>query len=312
MGGKPGDEAFTCVAPLIGARLVGMDPRRLHGFDFIQAAKGWFDPQRGVYRHSRLERGQAVYHAGIYGYWAGIQGLVLAAQYPDDPELRRQARSAVEAFLRIAQGMGCPANANFDVLGFDFDKDWKDRWDPQCLLFYEALTSWDWGRQGKFRPYATGDPIRLGWGVPKIGPQDYYAEKRRWFANSGHNLALYMGNHVGFLGGVMALTDVPGILRRDCLATDWFHAPAYPTWPCYNPHPEAKTFHTDVGPAPVDLYDVLQHDFVRRAVRGRIHLRLPPDAAAVIVAAPAGGKLTRAGKRTLIETVEVDFGDQTD
>jgi hypothetical protein len=88
--------------------------------------------------------------------------------------------------------------------------------------------------------------------------------------------------------------------------------PPYPTWLFYNPHPEAKTFHTDVGPAPADLYDTLQHDFVERAVRGRCQLTLPSDAAAVIVAAPAGGKLTRDGKRTLIETVVVDFGDQTD
>jgi hypothetical protein len=487
VGGKPGDEAFTCLIPLIGARLVGMDPRSLHGFNYVQAAKSWFDEKYGVYRHSRRQRGHAVYHADIYGYWAGIQGLMLASQYPDDPDFRRQARASFTSFLRIAQGMGCPTNANFDALGFNFDKgvpegrpepmnrlghapsvawpllvgysltgeramldcaqaamqwhmdhpgryevshimgpltaarlnaehgcnlhldrvlatwfgdgdlqrtpwkisagtrfggatcdgldgaywggkepgfhafamgtlqgpawllpvvrydaryardigryalhaassarllqgfgldwdhqdhkDWKDRWDPQCLLFYEAVTSWDWSSERKFQPYATGDPIRLGWGVPKIGPQEYYAEKRKWFSNTSHNLALYMGNHVGFLGGIMALTDVPGILRWDCVATDWFHAPAYPTWLFYNPHREAKTFHTDIGPTPTDLYDTVQRDFVKRAVDGRVQLTLSSGAAAILVAAPAGGKISRDGKRTLIEGVVVDFGD---
>ena len=51
-----------------------MDPRNMHGFDYVQAAKGWFDEKFGVYRHYRNERGQATYHADIYGYWAGIQG----------------------------------------------------------------------------------------------------------------------------------------------------------------------------------------------------------------------------------------------
>ena len=125
--------------------------------------------------------------------------------------------------------------------------DWKSRWDPRCLFFYEALASWDWGNRREFRPYATGDPVRLGWGGPRIDPQAYHDEKRRSFANTSRNLALYMGDHVGFLGGIMSLTDVPGILRWDCLATDWFHAPAYPTWLFYNPFPQARSFHTDVG-----------------------------------------------------------------
>jgi hypothetical protein len=488
VGGQAGDEAFTCLIPLIGARLAGMDPRNLHGFNYVQAAKSWFDEPNGVYRHSRSERGHPVYHADIYGYWAGLEGLMLAAQYSEDADFRRQSRAAAKAFLRIAQGMGCPANANFDALGFDFQKgvpagrpepmnrlghapsvawpllvgfgltgdramldcaraamqwhvdhpgryevshvmgpltaarlnaehgcqldldrvlaawfgdgdpqrtpwkitagarsggatcdgldgacwggqepgfhafamgtlqgpawlvpvvrydpryardigryalhaacsarllqgfgldwdhqdhkDWKDRWDPHCLLFYEALASSDWGSGHSFHPYATGDPIRLGWGVPKIGPHEYYAQKRKWFSGSSHNLALYMGNHVGFLGGILALTDVPGILRWDCVATDWFHAPAYPTWLFYNPHREAKTFSTDVGPAAANLYDVVQRDFVQRAVRGRAQLVLAPDAAAVIVATPAGGKIERDGRRTLIQGVVVDYGSE--
>jgi hypothetical protein len=195
--------------------------------------------------------------------------------------------------------------------GLDWDhqdhKDWKDRWDPQGLLFYEALTSWDWGTERRFRPYATGDPVRLGWGVPKVGPQEYQAEKRKGFSNTSRNLALYMGNSVGFLGGILAPTDVPGLLRWDCLATDWFHVPAHPTWLFYNPYPETKTFHTDVGPGAVDLYDIVRGDYLKRAVRGNVELTLPPDTAAVIVAAPAGGRLAHASDKTMIDGVVVDY-----
>jgi len=485
VGRNPQDEAFTCLIPVIGAKLVGLDPRRRYGFDYVQASKSWFDEKHGVYRHTRGDRGQPVYHADIYGYWAGIQGLMLASQYPGDPDFQKQQLATVRAFLRIARGMGCPTNANFDVLGFNFEKgvpegrpepmnrlghapsvawpllvgysltgdramldcaratmqwhidhpgryevshvmgpltaarlnaeygcsleldrvlatwfgdgdsqhtpwkvtagarfggmtcdgldgadwdgqkhgfhafamgtfqgpawllpvarydtryardigryalnlansarlfqgfgldwdhqdhkDWKDQWDPQNLFSYEAVAAWDSSTERKFRPYATGDPVRLGWGLPKIAAKDYYEEKQKWFSKTAHNLALYMGNHVGFLGGIMALTDVPGILRWDCVATDWFHAPAYATFLFYNPHPAAKTLRTDFGPNPVDLYDAVTHQFVKRKVKGSVSLTLPLETATVIVVAPAGGKLTREGKRTLVDGVVVDY-----
>jgi hypothetical protein len=34
VGGKPKDEAFTCLSAVIGAQLVGLDPRNLHGVDY--------------------------------------------------------------------------------------------------------------------------------------------------------------------------------------------------------------------------------------------------------------------------------------
>jgi hypothetical protein len=485
VGRKPGDEAMTCLAAVIGARLAGLDPRRMHGVDYVQAAKSWYDEKYGIYRHGHGQRGSPVVHADIYGYWAAIQGMMLASQYPDDPEFARQTQTAAKAFLRIARGMGCPDRPDFDVLGFNFDtgqpagrpepmnrlghapsvawallvgtaltgdramldcarsamqwhidhpgryevshvmgpltaarlnaeygcaldldrvlaawfgdgddkrmpwkitaaarfggitcdgldgaawggkekgfhafsmgtlqgpawlvpmvrydpryardvgryalhaasstrllqgcgldwdhqdhKDWKDRWDPQGLLFYEALAAWDWSDQRAFRPYATGDPVRLGWGVPKVASKDYLSEKRKWFSKSCNNLSLYMGNHVGFLGGIVALTRVPGMLRWDCVATDWYHAPAFPTFLFFNPHPGARTFEADVGPSPGDLYDAVTHQFVKRDVRGKTTLTLPADGAAVIVVAPAGGKLTRDGPRTLINGVVVDW-----
>ena len=98
-----------------------------------------------------------------------------------------------------------------------------------------------------------------------------------------------MGNHVGFLGGIMTLTDVPGILRWDCLATDWFHSPANPTYLIYNPHPTPKTFQTDFGSKAADLYDAVAHQFIKRKARGRTSLTLAPETAAILVVNPAGG-----------------------
>ena len=485
VGPNARDEAMTCLPPVIGARLVGLDPAGIHGFNYVQAAKRWYDSKYGIYRHGADQRGQAVVHAGIYGYWAAAQGLILTSQYREDPEFAAQARSTARAFLRIAQGMGCPDGPDFNALGFNFDTgqadgrpepmnrlghaptvawillvgstltgdgrmrdcarsalqwhidhpgryeithvmgpltaarlnaeygcsldmdrvlaawfgqgdaqrmpwkitagvrcgnitcdgldgaywggaregfhafsmgtlqgpawlvpvarydpryardigryalhagasarllqgygldwdhqdhpDWKAQWDPNCLLFYEALTPWEWSDQRRFGPYATGDPVRLGWGIPKVGPQHYLSKKKEWFARTPHNLSLYMGNHVGFLGGIMSLTQVPGILSWDCVATDWYHAPAYATRLYYNPHVETKTIELDIGSKPVDLYDTVNQGFVQRNVRNRTTLRLAPDSAAVIVTTPAQGRLTRDGQRTLVDDVVIDW-----
>jgi len=485
VGPKLSDEAFTCLAPVIGAKLVGLNPADLYGFNYVQAAKNWYDPKYGIYRLSPGQRGQPVIHSGIYGCWAAAQGLMLISQYPDDSEFAAQARTTAQAFLRLAKGMGCPDQADFDVLGFNFDtgkaagraepmnrlghsptvawallmgtvltgnhemldcaqsamqwhidhpgryevthvmgpltaarlnaeygcslnidrvlaawfgegdsrrmpwkitagtqfggitcdgldgaywggkeegfhafsmgtlqapawlvpivrydpryardvgryalhaaasarllqgygldwdhqdhKDWKDRWDPRCLLFYEALTPWEWSNRRAFRPYATGDPIRLGWGVPKAEPGEYLSAKKKWFSRTSHNLSLYMGNHVGFLGGIVSLTNVPGILRWDCLATDWYHASAYPTFLFFNPHLTAKTFEMRLGSKASDLYNAVTHQFVKRNVRDATTLTLAADSAAVMVIAPVNGKLTHYGRRTLVDNIVVDW-----
>ncbi len=478
VGPKLGDEIFTCLSAVAGARLAGLDPRTLHGVDWVSAAKAWYDPRLGIYRHTPGTRGSVV-HSGIYGYWGAALGLLLAGQYPDDPDFARHARTTAEAFLKVARGMGCPGAPDFDAPGFNFDtgkpegrnepmnrlghaptvawillaghaltgdramlhaarsamqwyadhpgryeithvmgpltaarlnaehgfaidpgrvlaawfgdgdrarhpwhvtagtrfggvtcdgldgakwdeqersfhafamgtlqgpawlvpvarydpryaraiaryalhaaasarllpgygldgdhqdhKDWKDRWDPKGLLFYEALTPWEWSDTRRFRPYATGDPLRLGWGCPKIGSREYLAKKQEWFSKASNNLSLYMGNHVGFLGGIVSLTEVPGILRWDCVATDGFHPPAYPTFLYWNPHGEEKT----VTVAPEDSarpYDLVARAFVARDAH---RLTLRPDQAAVLVHVPADAKVERKEGRLIAGGVVV-------
>jgi len=485
VGGKPGQESMTCLAAVVGARLAGLDPRRLHGVDWVRAAKAWYDDRHGLYRHTPGERSPIV-HADIYGYWAAIQGLMLAAQYPEDPDFARHRRATFQAFLRIARAMGCPDKPNFDVLGFNFDsgrpegrnepmnrlghapsvawvllaghaltgdrdmlegarsaiqwhidhpgryeishvmgplaaarlnaeygatldldrvlaawfgdgdlgrtpwkitagcrfggltcdgldaawwgdkerafhafsmgtlqgpawlvpmvryapryardvaryalhaassarllqgsgldwdhqdhKDWKDRWDPKGLLFYEALAAWDWSDRRANRPYATGDPVRLGWGVPKVGPAEYLDEKKKWFSRTPHNLSLYMGNHVGFLGGIIALTEVPGILRWDCVSTDWFHPPAYPTHLYWNPHPDARTVTAPVEPdRPAALYDLVSRAFLTPKAEGGYRLTLLPDQTVVLVQVPADAKTERKDGRLVAGGIVVDW-----
>ena len=235
------------------------------------------------------------------GTLQGPAWLVPVARY--DPRYARDiGRYALHAAAsaRLLQGFGLDAD-------HQDHKEWKDRWDPDGLWFYEALTSWDWAPGRAFRPYATGDAVRLGWGAPRPLPAEYHAQKRASFGRTPRNLALYMGNHVGFLGGIVALTDVPGILRWDCLATDWHRGPAFPTWLFYNPHPAAKEFRAEAGPQACDLHDLVRRDLVARNVRGGARISLPPDTACVLVAVPRGA-VPPAVRPWKIGGTVVDFG----
>ena len=162
---------------------------------------------------------------------------------------------------------------------------WKG--DPQHVIAYEGLRC-RW--QGK-SPCATGDPVALNW-----GPET--------------DLGLYGSSYVGMLGAVVRPTNVAGILQLDCLATDFFRDEAYPTYLCYNPHPQPTSFEFAAGTSPADLYDAVTGRFIKRDAQGQTVLTLSPDSAALVVVAPAGGKLTRNRGQTLIDGVVVRWNPQ--
>ncbi len=156
--------------------------------------------------------------------------------------------------------------------------------DPQHAIAYEGLRR-EW--LGK-SPCATGDPVAMKWG-PKT------------------DIGLYGSAFAGILGAIVRPTGDPRILQLDCLATDFYRERAWPTFLCYNPYSEERRFAFDAGPAPSDLYDAVAGGFVARGVRGLTPLTLPPDSAAVIVVAPAGGRVTRDGARTVVDGVVANW-----
>jgi len=483
VGWKLSGESMTCLSAIIGARLAGLDPRSFRGIDYVSRCKAWYDPMHGFYRLSVGNRSPII-HSGIYGYWNAVMGTMLAAQYPEDAQLKHQAVTAARAFHVIARGLGCPDRPDYDVLGWDFENEkpggrnepmnrlghapsvawmllvgaaltsdqdmvacaratlrwyaenpgryeithimgplaaarlnagggpqvdidrilsawfgdgdpkrhtwhitrgmrfggitcdgldgarwgddgfyaftmgslqgpawlipvvrydqryaraigryalhaansarllqgegldanhqdhaeWKTRWDPQNHLFYEGLKSWDPGPDRTIRPYATGDPVLLGWipGLSRVDPKEYFVQRSEWFGDSAYNLSLYMGNHVGFLGGIVDLTDVPGVLRWDCLATDWFGPPAYPTHLYYNPFQKPRTITLHLA-QPADLYDLVAGDFVARNAKSGDRLTLEPDQASVLVQVPLGSKIERQATQLVAGGVVVDY-----
>jgi hypothetical protein len=158
------------------------------------------------------------------------------------------------------------------------------RGDPRHVIAYEGLR-YEW--LGK-SPCATGDPVAMKWG-PKT------------------DLGLYGSSYVGFLGAIVRPTTVPRLLQLDCLATDFFHDKAWPTFLYYNPYSEPRAISLATGAEPSDLYDAVTCQFLKRDVHRQTTLTLPADSAVVIVVAPAGGELTRTGHQTRINGVVVSY-----
>jgi len=136
-------------------------------------------------------------------------------------------------------------------------------------------------------PYLSGDPIFQQWGSTDLG--------------------LYGSAFVGLFAAMVEPTNVEGILRIDCRATESYAAPSYPTYLLYNPHFTAKAVTLPVGAAAIDLYDAAQHRFITHGIKGNAPVALAADSAAVLVLCPAGGKISRDGKRTLSNGVVIDY-----
>ena len=159
---------------------------------------------------------------------------------------------------------------------------WKG--DPQRVIAYEGLR-YEW--LGK-RPCATGDPVAMNW-----GPQT--------------DLGLYGSGYVGWLGAVVRPTNEPRILQLDCLATDFFRDPAYPTFLYFNPHPEPRNVLLPVDDPPARVYDAVAKRFVAERARQAVSIPVPADGAALVVVTPAEGVVRREGRKLLVNEVVVDY-----
>jgi len=159
--------------------------------------------------------------------------------------------------------------------------DWEG--DPESVIAYEALRR-EWN--GKTL-YAMGDGVKNGWAATDFG--------------------LYGSSHVGLMAACIGASSDPKILQLDLLATDFFHAPAYPSYLYYNPYSEARRAAIDVGSSASRLYDAAAKRFVTGPVTGEVEFEIAADSAAVIVVTPADGQISTDGKRLLVDGIVVDY-----
>lgn len=105
--------------------------------------------------------------------------------------------------------------------------------------------------------------------------------------------SVYGSGHVGIAGAIIERTDIPEILKLNCLATDFYRGEAYPTFLLYNPNKEEKevTYQTK-NAEKVDLYDAITHQILLKNVTKSGKIMIPMESSRLIVEIPAGSKIT--------------------
>lgn len=159
---------------------------------------------------------------------------------------------------------------------------WVAANDPLGVVAYEGLRE----RVGTTSPYATGDAMRSGWAPT--------------------NLGLYGSSSVGYLAALVDSTAVPGVLRLDLRATDFYAAPSYASVLVYNPTAADATVAVPLPFGTYDVYDAAADAFLARGVSRSASVTVPPDAARVLVFPVANGAETRENGRLLVNGIVVD------
>ena len=151
--------------------------------------------------------------------------------------------------------------------------------------------------------------VRSTLDVSPYGMGDYLSSTPRGRDGVGFttDFALYGASHVGILGAIVQPTNVERILQLDCLVTESFPAPAYPTYLYFNPYDITQSVQIDVGSESVDLYDVVSDQFLKQHVNEVSEFEIPPDSAVVLVLTPSGGQQSYRDGKFLVDDVVVDY-----
>lgn len=174
-------------------------------------------------------------------------------------------------------------NASASRLFFPDNIDIKNQWAPELRdltrnnIAYEGLRKVD--DYGK--PELKGvSPVAIG-----DGP--------KWIEGNPTTsmMSLYSTSPIGIFGGIIDTTDVKGILRLDCNATDFFAERPYPVYLVYNPYDKDMTI-TYQTKQQADLFDIVGKRYIAKNVNGNKKIELPADQAFVIFELPTGMKLS--------------------
>jgi hypothetical protein len=111
----------------------------------------------------------------------------------------------------------------------------------------------------------------------------------------------------GWMAALVQTSTVPGLLQIDCLATEAFPPPSYPTSLLYNPYAAAEQVAVNVGTNANHLYDAVAGVFVATNVTGNVSVTIPPDTAVVLVQCPATGVISQAGRELLVSGIVIDY-----
>jgi len=113
----------------------------------------------------------------------------------------------------------------------------------------------------------------------------------------------------GYMAALFQTSNVPGILQIDCLASEAFPPPTFPTFLLYNPYAVAKAVTINVGTNTSHLYDTVVGAFLATNVAGSTTLTIQPDTATVLVQCPVSGALSQINQKLMVAGIVIDYSN---
>jgi hypothetical protein len=120
--------------------------------------------------------------------------------------------------------------------------------------------------------------------------------------------SVYGSGHVGIAGAIIEKTDVPEILKLDCLATDFYRGEAYPTYLLYNPFDQEKTVtYQTKTTTNVDLYDAISHQIVLKNVSKTGKISIPGLSSSLIIEIPSGSQIVLKDGKQYANNIVISY-----
>ena len=156
---------------------------------------------------------------------------------------------------------------------------------------------------------------------PQLSPPVAQGDGPGWATGNppSTEFGVYGSSHVGIFGSIISYTTEPTILQLNLLATDSYHAPAYPSYLYYNPNAQAKTITLDLvamrkgsslinSTQAISLYDTVSAQVVAtNLTSAKTTLTIPAQSSRSLVIIPTGGNVTTSGTKLLINNVVIDY-----
>lgn len=161
---------------------------------------------------------------------------------------------------------------------------WSSTYDSESTIAYEGLKQ---KHDSGVALYGTGDAKRNNW-----------AET---------NLSLYSSSSVGYLGAIVNMSDVEGILILDLNRTDFFESDTSPRYAMYNPHATDKQITLPLPGGPFDIYDALSETVIASNVSTNTSVTVKADEAVLLVLIPAGTSASNVNGKLYAGNEVIDY-----
>lgn len=170
---------------------------------------------------------------------------------------------------------------------------WKE--DPESLICYEGVRkNLEHDRFKVFKgilaeegPYAVGDQVK-----------QFY---------SFTDICLYGSAWVGMLAAIVDTTNIEGILKIDCNATDFFSDNDLPSYLIYNPYNESKVVEIELGKIPVDIYNRVSKRYIAKSSSDKIEVSVKGLSAMSLVMIPSNSKIVIKDGKLIADNNIVDY-----